>query len=52
MNNEQYIDYVYNLGYNDALHGKEYRESFTDTMCAGSMDEYYNRGWNDGRQDR
>ena len=52
MSNLEWKDLVYNTGYNDALHGHDKLESFNEAMRIGAMEEYYERGWSDGIQDR
>ncbi len=52
ISNLEWKDYCYNAGYNDALHGHDKCESFNEAMRTGAMEEYYDRGWSDGTQDR
>ena len=52
MQAQEWKDHVYNCGYNDAMGGRLYTESFNEQMKIGAMREYYDRGFNDGRQDK
>ncbi len=49
--NADWIALVYNTGYNDGLKN-QYRESFSEQMRGGAMEEEYERGWTAGLIDR